>query len=127
MKALIVFAIVFTMGLLSGIAGMAQSWEFGSDFVLTQPISGMANSMSTAFGMNFHAARRFESPFALGIEGSLNNYGTSTSRQAYTFDDGSVTETDVNVSHDLYTLQLTGKYFLRDGKNISPYVSGKVG
>jgi len=88
MKALI----VFVTGLLSGIAGLAQSWEFGSDFVLTQPVSGMANSMSTAFGMNFHAARRFESPFALGIEGSLNNYGTSTSRQAYTFDDGSRTE-----------------------------------
>lgn len=123
MKALI----VFITGLLSGIAGVAQSWEFGSDFVLTQPVAGMNKSMNNAFGMSFHMARRFESAFSLGLEGSLNNYGTKTTPEAYTFDDGSVTETDVNVSHDMYTLQLTGKYFLRNGKNISPYVSGKVG
>jgi opacity protein-like surface antigen len=123
MKALI----VFITGIISGIAGMAQTWEFGSDFALTQPVAGMNKSMNNAFGMSFNMAKRFDAPFAVGLEGSINNYGSNTTRQAYEFDDGSVTETNVRVSHDLFTLQLTGKYFLRNGKNISPYVSGKIG
>jgi len=123
MKTLRILSIL----MLAAINGFAQTWEFGSDFNLAQPVGGMTRTMNNAFGMSIGVAKKFKSPFALGIEAGFANYGSQTSRQAYTFDDGSVTETDVVVSNEIYTLQLTGKYFLRNNKNINPYISGKAG
>lgn len=109
------------------ISVQAQSWEFGSDFSLSHPVSAMKRNMSNAFGMNFSAAKVFKSPFAVGLDFGFAEYGSQTTRQQYTFDDGSVTETNVKVSNDIFNLNLTGRYFLRNGKKINPYVSGRLG
>jgi opacity protein-like surface antigen len=113
--------------LLFPIVATAQNWEMGSDFYLSQPVGGMTRTMSSAFGITLDAAYKFKMPFSLGAEIGLSNYGMQTTRQSYQFADGSITETNVNVSNGLYNFMLTGKYFLRNNKKISPYVSGKLG
>jgi hypothetical protein len=105
----------------------AQDFEFGSGLTLSQPGGSMARNMSTAFGLNFEVSQNLKTPFALGIDVGIGNYGYQTTRQQYTFDDGSVTETNVNVSNDIFTINLTGKHFLRNNKNFNPYLSGKIG
>jgi hypothetical protein len=61
------------------------------------------------------------------MEFGVASYGSQRTRQQYTFDDGAVTETDVVVRNNIYNLNLTGKYFLRNNKKVNPYVSGKLG
>lgn len=108
--------------------GFAQGLEIGSNFIFTQPVSGMKKDMSNAFGIAFDVAKKMNaSPFTIGTELSLSSYGTQTSRQEYTFDDGTTTETNVHVNNNITNLRLTGKYFLRSGKKFNPYVSGKAG
>ena len=105
-----------------------QGLEIGSNFVFTQPVSGMKKDMSNAFGMSIDIAKKLKaSPFTIGTELVLCSYGTQTSRQEYTFDDGTSTETNVHVNNNITNLRLTGKYFLRNGKKFNPYVSGKAG
>lgn len=105
----------------------AQHLEFGSDFNVSQPLGTMGRNMNNAFGLAFAASKNFKAPFSIGAEIAFGNYGYHTSRQQYTFDDGSVTETDVNVSNNLFNFSLTGKHFFRNNKKINPYLSGKVG
>ncbi|HTF28867.1 MAG TPA: outer membrane beta-barrel protein, partial [Flavitalea sp.] len=105
----------------------AQTFELGTDFNFSQPVGPMKKNMNNAFGLSLDGALRFESPFSAGVEMSFGSYGHQTTRQQYRFDDGSVTETDVNVSNNILNLFLTGKHFLRKDKNINPYLSGKVG
>jgi hypothetical protein len=106
---------------------MAQGWELGSDFNFSQPVGGMTRTMNNAVGVNFKLARHFNAPFAVGAEIGFGTYGSSSSRQQYTFDDGSVTETDVVVSNNIFNFNLGARYFFRNGKRINPYLSGKVG
>jgi hypothetical protein len=106
----------------------AQSWEMGSQLTFSQPVSGMKRDMSNAIGMSFDFGRQLKNiPFTIGTELSLGNYGTQNSRQEYTFDDGTRTETNVHVNNNITNLRLTGRYFLRSGKKFNPYVSGKAG
>jgi hypothetical protein len=105
-----------------------QNWEMGSNFILSQPVSGMKRDMNNAFGMTVDIARKFKNkPFTMGTELSIGSYGTQNSEQEYTFDDGTTTETNVHVSNNITNLRLTGKYFLRADKKFNPYVSGKAG
>ena len=106
---------------------MAQDYELGANLNLAQPMGMMSKTMDNAFGITLMASRQFKAPFSAGLEMSLGNYGHQTSRQEYTFDDGSVTETDVNVSNNIFSLFITGKHFLRNSKNINPYLSAKAG
>ena len=105
----------------------AQNIEMKSNLVLSQPVGAMARNMNNAFGVTMAASKHFKAPFSAGVEINFGNYGNMTSRQQYTFDDGSVTETDVNVGNNIFSLYLTGKHFLRENKNINPYLSGKLG
>lgn len=105
----------------------AQTFELGTNMNLSQPMGIMARNMNNSFGLTLEAARKFKTPFSAGIELAFGNYGHQTTRQQYAFDDGSVTETDVNVGNNITTLYLTGKHFLRQGKDINPYLSGKAG
>lgn len=104
-----------------------QQWEIGSNFMFSQPAGTMKRDMNNAFGITLEAARRMKAPIAIGAEFNFSSYGSETSRQEYTFDDGSTTETNVNVHNDIFNVHLTGKYFLRNNKNINPYLTGKVG
>src|SRR5687768_13014587 len=101
----------------------AQNWEFGSNFMLSQPTGSMTRTMSNAFGLNLGAARNFKSPFSVGVELGYASYGSERTPQQYTFDDGTVTNTDVVVRNNIYNFSLTGKYFLRNNKKVNPYVS----
>jgi hypothetical protein len=118
---------IITLATVASLQTTAQSWELGSDFNLAQPVGGMTRSMNNAFGMSFNISRNLKSPFSLGAEMGFGSYGSETSRQAYTFDDGTVTETDVVVNNNIFNLQLTGKYFIRNNKKVNPYLSGKLG
>lgn len=105
-----------------------QSWEMGSNFILSQPVSGMKRDMNNAFGITFDIAKKLKNaPFTVGTELSVGSYGTQNSEQEYTFDDGTTTETNVHVSNNITNLRLTGKYFLRSDKKFNPYISGKAG
>lgn len=105
----------------------AQFFEIESDLFLAHPTGMMAKNMNNAFGLTLGASRQFKSPFSAGLELNFGNYGHETSRQEYTFSDGSVTETDVNVGNNIFNLFVTGKHFLRTDKNLNPYLSGKLG
>ena len=118
---------IFTVLMFSSLTMLAQNWEFGSDFNLAQPVGAMTKNMNNAFGMSFGAAKNFKVPFSLGMELGFGSYGSQTTRQQYTFDDGTVTETNVIVTNNIFNLQAGGKYFFRNGKNINPYLSGKLG
>ncbi|MEX1239766.1 MAG: hypothetical protein WEB30_08615 [Cyclobacteriaceae bacterium] len=118
---------VLLLLVLTGPALFAQTLELGSDLFLSRPTEMMARNMNNAFGITLAASKHFKSPFSVGIELNIATYGHETSRQEYTFSDGSVTETDVNVGNGITNLFLTGKHFLRDGKNVNPYLSGKLG
>lgn len=114
--------------LLPSCFAVAQSFEIGSNFILSQPVSGMKRDMSNAFGITAEIARNFKNvPFSLGTELSYGSYGTQNSMQEYTFDDGTRTETNVHVSNNITNLRVIGKYFLRNDKKFNPYVSGKAG
>jgi hypothetical protein len=112
---------------LAGQALWAQNFEFGAQFNASQPVGTMSRNMNNAFGMSLEADYRFNRPFSLGIEMAFGNYGRQTTRQQYTFDDGSVTETNVNVNNNITSMLVTGKHFLRNDKKINPYLSGKAG
>jgi hypothetical protein len=118
---------IFSVATLLAATAMAQSWELGTDFNLTQPVGGMTRTMTNAFGATLNFSRAFKAPFSLGTEIGFGTYGSQKSRQQYTFDDGTVTETDVLVSNDIFNLNLAGRYFLRNGKLINPYLVGKIG
>lgn len=118
---------IYVIMMLSSVTALAQNWELGSNFILSQPVGSMTRTMNNAFGINFGAARNFKSPFSVGAEFGYSSYGSQRTRQQYTFDDGSVTETDVVVRNNIYNFHLTGKYFLRNNKKVNPYVSGKLG
>ena len=105
----------------------AQDYELAADLSLSHPMGMMSKTMDNAFGVTLAASRQFKAPFSAGLEINLGNYGYQTSRQQYSFDDGSVTETDVNVSNNIFSLFVTGKHFLRNNKNINPYLSVKAG
>lgn len=104
-----------------------QSFEMGTTLTLSQPVNAMSGDMNNAFGLSLAMERKFKNPFSAGLELGFGNYGYQTTRQQYTFDDGSVTETNVNVSNNLFSLSLTGKHFLRPEKKVNPYLSGKAG
>jgi hypothetical protein len=109
------------------INAFSQRVEFGSDLNMTQPTQNMAKNMNNAFGIAFNSSILFKSPFSIGAEFSYAEYGNKSTRQKYTFDDGSVTETDVNVSNSITRFNVAGKYFLRNEKKVNPYLSGKAG
>ena len=105
-----------------------QRWDMGSSFNYTRPIGGMSRNIEQGFGATFEGARVLKNaPFTVGAEFSYNAYGHDKTRQQYTFDDGSVTETNVIVTNAFSNLFLTGKFFLRNTKLINPYFSAKVG
>jgi hypothetical protein len=106
---------------------LAQTLQLESDLLLSHPTGMMTRNMNNAFGLTMGISRHFKSPFSAGLELGFGNYGHETSRQEYTFSDGSVTETDVNVGNNIFSLVLTGKHFLRNGKKVNPYLSGKLG
>ena len=106
---------------------VAQNYELGANVNLAQPTGMMSKTMDNAVGVSLMASRQFKAPFSAGLEINFGNYGYQTTRQEYAFDDGSVTETDVNVSNNIFSLYLTGKHFLRNDKNINPYLSAKAG
>jgi len=118
---------ILLLFILAGPSLFAQTMELESDLFLSHPTGMMAKNMNNAFGVTLGMSRHFNSPFSLGLELNFGNYGYETSRQEYTFSDGSVTETDVNVGNNIFNLFLTGKHFLRNNKNINPYLSGKLG
>jgi opacity protein-like surface antigen len=118
---------IFALAMFFGTTAMAQSWELGTDLSLAQPTGGMTRTMTNAFGATLNFSRNFKAPFSLGAEVGFGTYGSQKSRQRYTFDDGTVTETDVVVSNDIFNFGITGRYFLRPGKLIDPYLTGRVG
>lgn len=118
---------IMLMLLLPVPALQAQNIEAGTTLTFSQPGGMMSKNMNNAFGLSFELTKKFQTPFSAGVELGIGNYGYQTSRQTYTFDDGSETETDVNVSNNIFNLLLTGKHFLRENKNLNPYLSGKAG
>lgn len=123
MKTIIALLIVLAAGQTS----LAQGFEVDANLDLSQPVGPMARNMNNAFGLTLGVSRQFKAPFSAGLELGFGNYGYQTTRQEYTFDDGSVTETNVNVGNNIFNLFLTGKHFLRNDKKINPYLSGKMG
>ncbi len=106
----------------------AQQWDMGMGFNFSKPIGGMATNIDHGLGVSFEGAYVLKNaPFSLGAEFSYNGYGHDKTRQQYTFDDGSVTETNVIVTNSYSNLMGTGKFFLRKNKLISPYFSAKLG
>ena len=106
----------------------AQLLDLGSSFNYAKPIGGMAHNIDQGFGMTLEAAWLPKTaPFSFGVEFAYNGYGQETTRQQFEFDDGTVTETDVIVTNTFSNLFATGKFFMRKGKLISPYLSAKVG
>lgn len=106
----------------------AQQWDMGMSFNFSKPIGGMATNIDHGLGVTIDGAYLIkDSPFSVGAEFSYNAYGHDKTRQQYTFDDGSVTETNVIVTNAYSNLMGTGKFFLRKGKLISPYFSAKLG
>ena len=109
-------------------AACAQRFDLGSNFNYAKHIGGMVYHIDQGFGITLEAAWLPKTaPFSVGIEFAYNGYGQETTRQTFTFDDGTVTETDVIVTNTFSNLYATGKYFLRNGKLINPYLSAKAG
>lgn len=120
--------ILIVWGALLVHAVYGQRWDMGSSFNYTRPTGGMARNIDQGFGITLEGARVLKNaPFTIGAEFSYNAYGRDKTRQQYTFDDGSVTETNVIVTNAFSNLFLTGKFFLRNTKLINPYLSGKLG
>jgi hypothetical protein len=113
--------------LMCGVMAKAQRWDIGSSFQYIMPVGSMSRNIDNGFGIIVEGSRNFKAPFAVGMELGYTGYGYQKDRQRYTFDDGSVTETDVIVTNSFLNADLTGKYFLRNTKKVNPYVSGKLG
>lgn len=110
-----------------GVLGSFAQGEFGFGLQYINPRGAMSNTIRGAGGLTLSAAHNFEKPFAAGMQFAYNSYGHSRTKQQYTFDDGSVTDTYVNIANYFLSLNLDGKMFLRNGKNINPYIGGKLG
>lgn len=120
--------ILMVLGALLVHAALAQRWDMASSFNYSRPTGGMGRNIEQGFGITFEGARVLKNaPFSVGAEFSYNAYGHEKTRQQYTFDDGSVTETNVIVTNAFSNLMVTGKFFLRNTKLINPYLSGKGG
>jgi hypothetical protein len=112
---------------LFNINALAQHWEIGTNFNYAKASGRMAQNIDDAFGMSFDFSRQLKTPFAIGAQLGIATYGSQKTRQSYTFDDGSVTETNVFVNNNILNFNLTGRYFLRNTKKLNPYLSGKLG
>jgi hypothetical protein len=113
--------------LFGSIGCFAQTFLVGSDISMKQPVGGMTRTMNNAFGPTLNFQYKMKKSFSVGLDFAAGTYGSQATRQQYTFDNGDVTETNVLVSNNIYTMALTGKYFLRNTKKINPYLSSKIG
>jgi hypothetical protein len=118
---------IVAMMFLGSLSAFAQTFLMGSDVSLMQPIGGMTRTMNNAFGCTLNFQYKMKNSFAVGLDFAAGTYGSQTTRQQYTFDNGDVTETNVVVTNNIYNMAFSGKYFFRNSKKVNPYVSGKVG
>src|SRR6186713_1656068 len=99
--------ILVVLGAFFANAVFAQRWDMGSSFNYARPISGMARNIDQGFGITFEGARVMKTaPFTVGLEFAYNAYGRDVSRQQFTFDDGTVTETNVIVTNSFANRQI---------------------
>jgi len=110
-----------------GSAAFAQA-ELSASYSYFAPQQRMGRYIQGAHGIIMQGLYQLpNSRIALGANIGLNTYGCQSTRQTYTFSDGSSTETDVEVSNNFFNLNLVGRADLLGSGPVIPYLMGQAG
>jgi hypothetical protein len=108
----------------------SQNWtpEFNLGYVYSAPTLGMKKTIRQAHGLNISmAATTPGQRLTYGLELNYGAYGGESSRQVYTFSDGTNAEMDINVSNSFTNLVATTRLNLTTGGTLQPYLLVKGG
>ena len=79
--------------------------ELNLGYIYSRPSAQMTQHFKAVHGMTLSGGYRLHKiPLLVGLELNLGGYGYQSERQTYTFTDGSTTETNVNVSNNVFNL-----------------------
>jgi hypothetical protein len=108
--------------------GVLAQFELRFLYNYSSPRGEMAVNVRQAHGIVLEGTYNLpKTPINVGLELSFSGYGHHKSRQTYTFDDGSQTETDVHVNNNIASFRLVTRVnFLKNGPLI-PYMDLKGG
>lgn len=102
--------------------------EVNLGYVYARPSAQMTQHIKAVHGLNLSGGYRLpKTPFMVGLELNLGGYGYQSERQTYTFSDGSVTETNVNVSNNVFNLMLVSRLYYPNSSIVQPYIQMRGG
>ncbi len=121
------FLLLFTFCALIATQSFAE-FEFNFNYNYSRPAGQMMQNIRGVHGLNMLVGYQLKKlPLTIGVDVGYGGYGYQTQRQAYTFDDGSITETNVNVSNNIFNLMLNAKIHYPNETAVQPYVQFRGG
>ncbi len=102
--------------------------ELNMGYIYARPSEQMSQNFKGVHGFSLSGGYRIpKTPFMVGLDLNLGGYGRQSERQTYTFSDGSTTETNVNVSNNIFNLMLLGRIYYPNSSMIQPYIQLRGG
>ena len=103
---------------------LAQLNEFAAGFQFSMPQGAMKNGWSTGYGLNMGYYRHLANVkgLSIGADFGYGTYAMDTQPQEYRFRDGTITNTEVNLSSSLGYAAMATRYEPLLSKMFSPFV-----
>ncbi|MCE2937297.1 MAG: hypothetical protein ACK5V5_12735 [Cyclobacteriaceae bacterium] len=103
-------------------------WQWGMNYVYSNPNGTMGAYIDQAHGFSFDGGMRSpDKRWLLGAEFGYSIYGGDDSRQQYQFSDDSTAEMDVQVTNAFSNLLAVARFYPRPEGVLQPYVQSKIG
>jgi hypothetical protein len=116
-----------TLFVLIALSASAQI-EFQMGYAYSRANGAMLRNLKNVHGAVFSLGYRAKKlPISYGVEIGIQGYGYQTERQFYTFDDGSVTETNVNVSNNIFSAVGYARLYYPNKSFLQPYLQVRGG
>jgi hypothetical protein len=118
------YSILFATLSLQGYAQIEFTTHYGFSRPMGQMLGNIKGIHSLNMGLAYHIPH---TPVAFGLELGFGGYGYQSERQTYTFSDGSITETNVNVSNNTFNLMLNTRLYYPTEGIFRPYLQLRGG
>lgn len=121
------FYVLLICGLLLPNLNFAQV-DFQMGYAFSSPQGAMATNIKRAHGFTMQGLYRVpRSPFSVGLELGVSNYGHQNEKQQYYFDNDTYIDADVIINNNIYTSNLVTRVDFLEPSAINPYIQGKAG
>lgn len=102
--------------------------ESSFQYSFTAPQGSMHRNIERGHGIAISFLKSIrKTPLFIGLEINASQYGSSRTRQTYTFDDGTAADMDIIVGNDFTNAMFSARYYPLSTANVQPYFSGKFG